>query len=84
METPKEELTSINESDLFATRLLCFLEEKSHTNRYRQVLLTKEQFKHFSDSICVKVVEKNGDEETVQIDLSDKSYTLPDLKEINR
>lgn len=70
----------IDKYTLYGTRLLVFLEDSPQSNKYRQVILTPEQFKDFSNSIGT-VVNKDGDDEDVEMTLSDKIYTLPDLQE---
>lgn len=66
--------------ELSVSRLLVFLETEPQSNKYRQVILTPEQFKKMSDVIC-EVVDKKGDEETVSINMSIGTYLLPDLNE---
>ena len=74
-------MISIPEQELWGTRLLVFLEDESHTNKYRQIYLDPEEFKKVSFSIGEKVT-KDGNEQ-IKLRLSDDVYELPDLKEIN-
>ena len=72
-------MNSINAVDLYEQRMLVFMEEEPQSNKYRQVLLNAEEFKRFSMSIGTVTSEKYGDIEMVEMKLSDKIYTLPDL-----
>lgn len=67
--------------ELYGTRLLCFLEEEPQSNNYRQVILNSEQFKNFSLSLG-KVTDQNGNDQTVEFQMSEEIYKLPDLPEI--
>ena len=71
----------ISEYDLYGLRLLAFNETEPQSNQYRQVILTEEQFKAFSDAVCT-VHGREGDKETVSLQMSEEIYTLPDLQEI--
>lgn len=73
-------MTHIDKYDLYKTRLLVFLEEDPQSNKYRQIILTAEQFKNMSDAVCT-VESRIGDDEEVTMRLSDEIYTLPDLPE---
>ena len=72
----------IDLGELYSTRLLVFLEDAPQTNKYRQVMLNKTQFKNVSDSVCGGAV-KEGEWEAVEIMMGEDIYKLPDLKEIN-
>lgn len=73
-------MNQLSEYDLYGTRLLIFMEEKSYTNKYRQVLLTRQQFKVASLALG-KVIARSGDNEEVELRLSNDIYPLPDLKQ---
>lgn len=76
-------MISIPEDDLWGTRLLVFLEDKSHTNKYRQIYLDAEDFKKLSFQIGKVVGEDENKVQKVEIRYSDDIYELPDLKQIN-
>lgn len=75
------------EDELYGTRLLVFMEDESCSNRYRQVLLGPEEFKRVSGSIGRETGRKldvRGEMvDVVDLDLSDETYVLPDLREIH-
>jgi hypothetical protein len=73
-------MTQIDPYELYGTRLLVFLEEEPQSNKYRQILLTKDEFKKLSLSIGT-VVEQDGADQTVEMHMSEDLYTLPDLPE---
>lgn len=72
-------------SELYVTRLVCFIETEPQSNKYRQVILNSEQFKKVSDAICT--IEKDKDEkgmELVSFRESEEIYDLPEeLKDIH-
>jgi len=68
---------------IYGIRLLVFVEDAPQTNTYRQVLFTPEEFKRTSLSIGT-VTEKNGHKEVIELQMSEETYTLPDLNEIQR
>ncbi len=68
------------EQAMYGTRLLFFLEDAPQSNRYRQIILTEEEFKNASMTIG-KVVSQEGVDQTVQIQMSEETYPLPDLRE---
>ena len=70
----------IDKYTLYGTRLLVFLEDAPQSNQYRQIILNQDQFKNLSNSIGT-VVDKEGDDEQVEIEMSEEIYTLPDLYE---
>jgi hypothetical protein len=70
----------INKYDIYGTRLLIFLETEPQSNDYHQVKLTPEEFKRASLAIGT-VVSRKGSEETVEMQLSEEVYKLPDLPE---
>lgn len=77
-------MNNLDYEELYGVRLLVFQETEPQSNKYRQVLLDKEQFKKVSfdtSKLTGKKIMDNIDECTVM--LSDEIYTLPDLKEIN-
>lgn len=71
----------IDDTVLYGTRLLVFIETEPQSNKYRQLMLTPEEFKNVSFSIG-KVTSKVGDEEQVEVKMSEKIWELPDLPEI--
>lgn len=74
----------IDTGALYNTRLLVFMEAEPQSNKYYQVHLTKEEFKRFSMSIGTVIEEENErGKQTVKLELSEKSYMLPDLQEVN-
>lgn len=60
--------------------MLLFLEVNPQSNKYRQVLITPEEFKTISLSLG-QITSKNGDDEHVSMDVSEEIYDLPDLIE---
>lgn len=66
--------------DLYGIRVLFFIEEEPQSNKYRQIILTPEEFKKVSMSIG-SVVQVDGHDQTVELNLSDELYTLPDLQD---
>ncbi len=60
-------------------RLLIFLEIEPQSNKYRQIILTPEEFKNTSLTLG-KVVEQKGTSSVVELEESDEIYNLPDLK----
>ncbi len=72
-------------SQLYETRMLIFIETGPQTNKYKQVLVTGEQFKIVSDAIStISSTEQDLKEgmEARDVDLSDETYELPDLNSI--
>lgn len=67
--------------EMYGTRLLVFLEETPQSNKYRQVLLTKEEFKKMSLSVGEPTGKEEGGNDVVEMQLSDDLYDLPDLTE---
>ncbi len=76
------ELNQVDKYTLYGTRLLVFLEEGPQSNQYHHVHLNPQQLKMVSDAICT-VVDRQGDEENVTVEMSVETYKLPDLQEIN-
>ncbi len=74
----------INTNELYSTRVLIFIETKPQSNIYKQLLLTKEEFKNITSNIgkVVKEKDKNG-VEIIELNESRETYKLPDLQEIN-
>ena len=80
-----------NQDELFSQRCLVFLETEPQSNKYNQVILSKEQFKKVSDAIISTFVSEEHPEleevelidgmEIVNIELSDEEYELPDLQQ---
>lgn len=68
--------------ELYTQRTLIFIEEEPQSNKYRQVILTPEEFKRVSDNLGRIASEADGIEQ-IEINLSDEIYTLPDLKDIS-
>ena len=66
------------------TRLLVFLEAKPLSNKYRQVILSKEQYKQITEDICDNIVNnpKKGDQ-LCYMTFSRALYDLPDLQHIH-
>lgn len=77
IEVPQEEL-----EELYTTRLLCFLETSPQSNKYHQVLLNAEEFKRFSFSIGDKTEDLPNGAQGTFIKMSEETYALPDLKQI--
>lgn len=73
----------IQSTDLYGTRVLVFMEEEVDTNRYRQVLLTPEEFKRVSDQIGRVTKQFSDGYQEVELSLSEEVYELPDLKQIH-
>lgn len=71
----------IDDSVLYSTRLLVFIETEPQSNKYRQLVLTPEEFKNVSFSIG-KVTNKVGNGEQVEVKMSEEIWELPDLPEI--
>lgn len=69
-------------------RMLIFLETKPQSNKYNQILLTKQQFKEVSDALG-KIFEvkghslQDGEIRVVDIEISDDETLLPDLQQIH-
>jgi hypothetical protein len=78
-------------SELFSQRCLVFMETEPQSNKYNQVILSKEQFKKVSYAIIstfdpeehpeLEEVELRDGMEIVNIELSEEEYTLPDLQQ---
>ena len=75
----------MNNTELYEQRLLVFIETEPQSGEYQQLLLNGDEFKRLSDTIGTKVQDPDlrEDFETLQINLSDDLYKLPDLKSIN-
>lgn len=71
----------IDIQELYSTRLLIFLEDAPQSNNYHQIILNGEEFKTVSLTIG-KILSKNGVMENVQVQMSEETYKLPDLREI--
>lgn len=69
------------QNELYSTRMLVFMEEEPQSNKYRQVVLTKEEFLNITKGIGT-VIKEEGNIETVEVRKSEEIYTLPDLREI--
>lgn len=70
----------LDKNFLYGTRLLIFLEDSPQSNKYRQILLTSEEFKKASFAIG-EVVEQEGTDQTVKLEMSTELYDLPDLQQ---
>jgi hypothetical protein len=68
--------------ELYETRILMFIESGPQSNKYHQLYFTEEEFRILSRAIG-RVMSKDGKVEFVQYFMSDKTYPLPDLKQIN-
>jgi len=78
-------------SELFSQRCLVFMETEPQSNKYNQVILSKEQFKKVSDAIISTFDPEEHPElenaelvpgmEILNIELSEEEYILPDLKQ---
>lgn len=62
--------------------MLVFLEVEPQSNKYRQVILTPEQFKKVSDASVHRTIERRGNDSLCEHILGDEIYTLPDLHEL--
>ncbi len=69
------------ENELYSQRLLIFIETEPQSNIYKQLLLTGEEFKKITMNIGT-VKGKKGRIDVVEINESDETYVLPDLKQI--
>jgi len=75
-------MQKIDSHELWVTRLLVFLETSPQSDTYHQVILNPEQFKAVSDAIAEVLSTTQNDIETINIELSEETYKLPDLQEI--
>lgn len=73
----------IEELGIYETRLLVFMETDPQSNRYCQVLLNPDEFKKLSLSLGT-TIGKDGDEDIVELKLSEVEYKLPDLQSKTR
>lgn len=64
------------------TRLLCFLETAPQSNKYQQILLNKDEFNKFSQSLGTVTKQHKNGKQDISIRLSEEVYELPDLQEI--
>lgn len=76
----KDEFVKRLEGDIYCSRVLVFLETSPQSNKYKQFLFTEDEFKAVSSSIGT-VKGKRGSVETVEVNLSDTDYPLPDLEQ---
>lgn len=69
-------------SQLYHVRMLIFVEEEPQSNKYRQVILSPEQLRAVSDAIAVnKQAFNNGKQRSIEVQLSDQVFKLPDLQD---
>mgnify|MGYP001581381100 CR=1 FL=1 len=68
--------------EIYSLRMLVFLEEEPQSNKYRQVILTPEQYNVVSVGISHNRRPIGGDMDEVEEHLSSEVYTLPDLQEL--
>jgi hypothetical protein len=68
-------------SELYSTRMLIFIEDSPQSNKYRQLMLTPEEFTKVAFSFG-KVTDVKDGVEDVEIRFSKESYNLPDLPEM--
>lgn len=68
-------------SNLYEQRQLLFIETEPQSNKYRQVLLSPEEFKKVSESFG-HLVRTEGSMEVRSISMSDEIHELPDLQSI--
>ena len=67
---------------LYELRFLMFIESAPQSNKYSQVLFTKEQYKKLSQTIMemYPITGYEGDNPMFNIIGSDETHPLPDLK----
>lgn len=70
----------VDTHELYTVRTLIFLETEPQSNEYHQVMLDQETFKKITEVMSTLV--KDGDIQEVNLDLSEETYKLPDLKDI--
>ena len=70
----------IDTHELYTIRTLIFLETEPQSNEYHQVMLDQETFKKVTEVMSTLV--KEGEIQEVNLDLSEETYKLPDLKDI--
>lgn len=80
----------LDTKELYKIRLVVLLEEEPQSNKYRQVMLNPGEFKKVSD-VVHSIGEKeenhncgNPDCDGLQLVLSDRIITLPDIQDIHR
>lgn len=74
---------NVDISSLYSPRMLVFLETDPQTNEYHQVLLTKQQYKKVSQHICELITPADVDGiEEVELNTSEETYFLPDIKDV--
>lgn len=66
--------------ELYTIRTLIFLETEPQSNEYHQVMLDQKSFKKVTEVMSTLI--KDGDIQEVDLDLSEKTYKLPDLQDI--
>ncbi len=66
---------------MYGTRLLIFVEEDPQSNKYRQVLLTPEEFKKASMNLGTVTGMLDDNTENVELQMSEELYDLPDLQQ---
>lgn len=67
--------------ELYAIRTLVFVETEPQSNLYRQALLTQEQYKAMTTAISSNIIQGEDNLQTIEIELSDDIYPLPDIKD---
>lgn len=70
----------VDTHELYTIRTLIFLETEPQSNEYHQVMLDQETFKKVTEVMSTLV--KEGEIQEVNLDLSEETYKLPDLKDI--
>lgn len=70
----------VDTHELYTVRTLIFLETEPQSNEYHQVMLDQETFKKVTEVMSTLV--KEGEIQEVNLDLSEETYKLPDLKDI--
>ncbi len=69
-------------SELYTIRMLLFMETNPQSNKYRQVLLTRGEYKDVGRCFG-KIVPGKGKDQEVIVRESDEIYTLPDLQDVH-
>lgn len=71
-------------TEIYGLRVLVFLELEPQSNKYQQVMLDADQFKKVSMAMSVATGREIRDGiDEAKTYLSEETYELPDLKEIN-